>query len=78
MNMVQYSTHTYIPSRAVRSSTLPRGLDWRYKEMPSRISFPGLDSSALPVSRHPYGVIVTVRRLTDTEIMTFGLTPVEP
>ena len=48
--------------------TLPSGLEWDYVEIPAAYNRPDL-----PRSKHPFGVIYTVRPLTDEELRHFGL-----
>ncbi len=64
-----------LTARPARFTTLPLGLQWRYVEMPARISFRFLGGN-LPISSHPYGVIEVDRELSLGEMQTFELEPI--
>lgn len=68
-----FGLHRYRPLlRPAATSTLPRGLDWRYCEAPPDLAHRRPD---LPPSKHRFGVIATERALTPEELDHFSLDP---
>lgn len=65
--------HLYRPMlRPAAGCTLP-SIVWEYAEMPANMAHLRAD---IPCSRHLYGVIATMRRLTVDECARFDLQPV--
>ena len=62
--------------RPASSWTLPNGVSWEYVNAPWDL--PNLISRGIPASSHRYGVIRCARALTQEEIETFEMRPVDP